>query len=163
MSRHRRELQSGESETTTTPLPESFQKTLKATANLFNALLPDDVLKIWKDLLNYCSEREAVTALKQWHYQGAYFPKPHEILQLVADAREKVRIEKTGCSTECQKRHGLGYDLNDVRWLLGRRMQDHGRRWKKEQWDALFDELDAKRFDGAPIWRKDVTGTDQEN
>lgn len=100
MCPHRKALQSAESETTTTHLPESFQKTLKATANLFNVLLNDDVLRIWKDLLNYCSESEAVQALKKWQYEGAYFPKPAEILQLVANERDAQRYKNDdpGCN-----------------------------------------------------------------
>ena len=83
-------------EGSTTALPESFTKVLKATAKLYNSEPDDDVLKIWKDLLNYCSEAEAIEALKQWQYQGAYFPKPAEILQLVANARDAARYTDAG-------------------------------------------------------------------
>lgn len=154
MSQNQKELRSAEFSPTTTHLPESFQKTLKATASLFNALLSDDVLRIWKDLLNLCSEREAVRALKKWQYEGVYFPKPQEILQLVANERDELKIKKEGCSAECQRRHGLGYGVNDVRWLLARRMVDQGKKWSEQQWDALLVELDAKRHQGPPPWRQ---------
>lgn len=154
MSPHRKALQSAESETTTTHLPESFQKTLKATANLFNALLNDDVVRIWKDLLNYCSEAEAVRALKKWQYESAYFPKPADILQLVANERDAKQIEEIGCSKECQKRHWTGYNENDIRWMFKKRFQEQGKRWNQDQWAALLDELDSKRTGGAPLWRQ---------
>lgn len=153
MSQHQKALPKSDSETTTTHLPESFQKTLKATASLFNALLSDDVLRIWKDMLNLCSEPEAVRALKKWQYEGVYFPKPQEILQLIANERDAQKIENEGCSTECQRRHGLGYGTNDVRWLLARRMEDQGKKWTEAQWEALIAELDAKRHQGPVSWR----------
>lgn len=153
MSQSQRALPRAASDPTMTPLPESFQKILKATASLFNALLSDDVLRIWRDLLNLCSEQEAVRALKKWQYEGVYFPKPQEILQLVANERDELKIKKEGCSIECQRQHGLGYGVNDIRWLLARRMQDKGTKWSEAQWDALLVELDAKRHQGPPPWR----------
>lgn len=155
MCPQRKGLPSRESETTTTPLPESFQKVLKATASLFNALLTDDVLRIWKDLLNYCSENEAVRALKKWQYESAYFPKPLEILQLVANEREERQIKEVGCSKECQRRHWTGYNENDIRWMFKKRFVDQGKPWTDEQWASLLDELDSKRTGGAPVWRQE--------
>ena len=154
MSPRQKELPSHESGTTTTPLPESFRKVLKATSELFNTLLTEDVLRIWKDLLNYCSDAEAVRALKEWQYQGTYFPKPQEILQLVANERDRQKIEKEGCSTECQRRHGAGYNENDIRWMFKRRMSEQGEAWDSERWAELLDELDQKRVAGPPHWRK---------
>lgn len=151
MSPSQKALPSSESGKTEKQLKESLLRIVQATATLFNKLLSDDALRIWRDLLNYCSETEATEAFKKWQYEGTYFPTPAEILQLVANERDTIRQKQEGCSRECQSRHGRGYGDIDMRWLfkkfLAARESD-----PKVRVLSLLDELDAKRGK-SPEWR----------
>ena len=137
-----------------------FWKKLQATADLWKDTLTEGTLRIWKDMLNYCSEDEARAALDEWNYHGLpRMPSPTEILQFVADAREKYTLETTGCSTECKRRHGLGYNENDVRALLKLRMADAGKPWTSEQWEQALTQIDSLRPGGTPSFRKSEDGS----
>jgi hypothetical protein len=63
-----------------------------------------------------------------------------------------------GCNPECKSRHGKGYHLNDIQWLLIRyeRMKDSlpNRPMTDAEIDKLLAELDSKRQGGAPQWRR---------
>lgn len=99
MSKHRKDSESLETSEPTLLLPQSLAKTLRQTAKLYNATLDEEVVKIWRDLTNYCLEKEAVAALQRWQYESAYFPKPSEILQSVANERDrrKRQSDRAGC------------------------------------------------------------------
>lgn len=154
MSQYPKALPASATESTKKTSIESFKKILKATADLFSKQLSDDELRVWKDLLNLCSQAEAEAAFKQWQMTGAWFPKPTEILQYVADARDERKIAEEGCSKECQKMHGRGYGENDIRWLWKRYSEQRAidPEVKPEQ---FLDELDSKREGGAPGWRRE--------
>jgi len=95
---------------------------------------------------------EAQAALKKWQYESPHFPKPCQILELVASERERQKIEQEGCSKECQKRHGLGYGENDVRWLWRKYTAARATNPIVSPEDFL-DELDQKRGH-PPAWRQ---------
>lgn len=77
-----------------------FNECLLETAKLFNRELDEDLVNVWGQLLEYCSPEEANRALKSWQFKGAYFPKPAEILQLVANERDSLRMKGSapGCA-----------------------------------------------------------------
>ena len=52
--------------------------------------------------------------------------------------------------------HGKGYGTNDVKWLW-KRMEQEKTAGRKINSAALLDELDSKRQDGPPEWRKGLT------
>lgn len=170
-------------------IEKSFAECLEETAKIFSKTLDEDLVNVWSELLNYCSTEEAVSALKQWQFQGGYFPKPAEILQLVANGRdaERMKGQAPGCSNchdgyvitnpdakpsdyivrrcECVTRTELrsgkrhlhqSYDWNDIKFLWKKRMLDAGKSWTPEQWEQALQELDSKRRDGPPPWRRQL-------
>jgi hypothetical protein len=115
-------------------------------------------------LLKEASISEVEEAFRDWHFRewGDDYPKmptPGQIMESINAVREARRTEGS-CSKECRAKHGTGYGTKDIMWLVTRRMLEAkpGVRWSIGDWEELLKELDGKRPQGTPEWRKNSNG-----
>jgi hypothetical protein len=96
---------------------------------------------------------EAINYAFETHRRhGNFFPLYHDILDMCIGWEPEPEY-KPGCSRECLARHGKGYNEIDVKNLyhMVEREIAAGRPIDEE---ALLAELDRKRPQGAPEWRR---------
>lgn len=87
---------------------------------------------------------------------GIFFPMNGQALDLCMsydppDAPTTVSTAR--CDATCRARHGKGYNENDMKWLF-RRMEKIYATGDTPDPEALLTELDSRRPDGAPEWRR---------
>lgn len=87
---------------------------------------------------------------------GLFFPMNGQVIDLCMsyeppDAPNVVSTVR--CDATCRARHGKGYNENDMKWLF-RRMQQIYATGDTPDSEALLTELDSRRPDGAPEWRR---------
>jgi hypothetical protein len=128
---------------------------LATCRGLFAKELTPEEAAYWREFLNSYSLEELRYAFDNWQRNGQFFPKPSDIVQLVDVFRKSItrRIGHPGCDELCKSRHGRGYGEGDVLWLW-HRMEQHVAAGRSVNASALLDELDSKREDGPPAWRK---------
>jgi hypothetical protein len=90
-------------------------------------------------------------AFDNWRRNGMFFPVYKVIIE-VCEAWQPAG-EAWKCSQECQREHGKGYHWNDMKWLF-KRMQQEIAANRPINSAALLSELDGKRADGPPAWRR---------
>jgi hypothetical protein len=87
---------------------------------------------------------------------GLYFPNNGQVIDLCIsyEPSETPTVKSTStCDDLCKRRHGKGYNENDMKWLF-KRMQQIYAGGDTPDSEALLTELDEKRQGGAPEWRK---------
>lgn len=85
-----------------------------------------------------------------------------KVLPTLCDLRPMMQtwLFPSSGDCECKGQHYKGYGINDVMWLVKKRMMgaEKSVKWSLAQWEELFTELDNKRSDGAPGWRTTSSG-----
>jgi hypothetical protein len=91
-------------------------------------------------------------ALDQWGRTAEKLPTFANILQLLRTWKVDHEPHET-CPIECRTTHGTGYGTNDILWLF-KKIQAikalHSRKPTKDEYRAMFKELNASRQDGTP-------------
>lgn len=109
-----------------------------------------------KDLAPYTLE--AIEFAFDTHRRnGNFFPIQADILPLCEsmDPRRNVVANTSSCDAICKARHGKGYGWNDMIWLFKKAQSVHAS-GDTPDYDALLDELDKKRPEGAPEFRREA-------
>jgi hypothetical protein len=125
---------------------------LQRAANLFGKDMTESETEVWADILNGVSQDACEYAFENWFRNGKFFPRPANILELVQTYASNQPREV--CDDACKRRHGRGYDTNDLLWLWKKRQASGATKWTKADYEAAMQELDSKREGGAPLWRK---------
>ena len=135
---------------------------LETASAFFKTTVSEGEGKVWKEILSRASISEIEDAFRAWHFKqwGDTYPRmptPGEIVDSAMQAREQARL---AARCACGFRHGKGYGSEDVAWLWKKRKEGTTAdvRWSIAQWEEVFGELDAKRPDKAPAWRKTPDG-----
>jgi hypothetical protein len=71
-------------ERTTKQLSVISLQSLGETATIFSKTLTDIDYKIWGVVLRGCSDKAIAFAFEKWNENGKFFPKPAEVLELIA-------------------------------------------------------------------------------
>ena len=131
--------------------PSQRKAMLQTCQGLFARELTDEEAGFWAGFMREYSLAELQFAFDNWNRNGRFFPKPKDIAEQCDVYRMKAR-QRAGypeCDAECKSRHGRGYGINDVNWLLKRYFAD-----PSQDPNKLLKELDSKREGGAPEWRR---------
>lgn len=119
---------------------------------LFSRSLEPEEWGAWRAFLGELNPDAVTYAFDNWNRNGRFFPKPKDILDLVATHKIET-TQKVSCEPECKMRHGKGYDEHDMLWLW-KKIQAKVATNQPIQYEALLDELDSKRQNGPPVWRQ---------
>lgn len=120
---------------------------------LFARTLQQEEIETWRKIFANESPRALDYAFDNWQRNGAVFPKPKNILDLIELFHDVRRPDTSSCDSICKARHGKGYDTNDALWMWKyiQRKFSTGDTFDYEQ---MFSELDSQREGGAPKWRR---------
>ncbi len=132
---------------------EKWKDELNKTSLLFARTLEPGEWQIWGKFLEDVPDRAVEYAFSNWQKNGRFFPKPKDILDLVA----AFEIGRDGTTRISFEHYGKGYGGGDFKALwkmvsaksigLGRKLTE------PEIWEALG-EIDKKRPGGAPAFRR---------
>ena len=87
---------------------------------------------------------------------GLYFPMNGPVIDLCLsyEPRESPHAKSnSSCDAICRARHGKGYYDADMIWVFGKAMRIY-RAGDVPDYDALLTEVDERRPDGPPEWRR---------
>lgn len=114
-------------------------------------LLPEEIEHWHRDLSPF--PIAAIEYAFDTHRRNARrFPVYGNILDICV-TWEKPQEYKPGCSAECLARHGKGYNEVDIKNLYRMAVREM-KADRVVDYDALLTELDSKRPDGPPEWRR---------
>ena len=148
------------------PLPSETQQVLERQPNELNRVVAAMVAasnrigrpfsearmdQLIDDLAGYSVEA-IEWAMDQWGRTAEKLPTLANILKLLDLWKQDHKPHET-CPIECRTTHGTGYGTNDVLWLF-KKIQAikalHSRKPTKDEYRAMFKELNASRQDGTP-------------
>ncbi len=136
---------------------DAIDKYLQKMLNAFpakGAITPEEINDWHRDLANF--SLEAIDfAFEKHRTMAIFFPMYGQIIDLcISYDPPELRVRTNArCDAVCLSRHGKGYNENDMKWLF-RRMEQIYAGGNTPDSDALLTELDSKRKDGPPEFRR---------
>jgi hypothetical protein len=125
---------------------------LNDTAMLYARVIQAEEFSIWKKFLESEPPQAVDWAFQDWQRNGRFFPRPHDILELIAAFKVKIDPPKR----ERYEHHGEGYGEQDIKllWRLQKEKRTAvNRPLTDAEIDGLLNELDRRRG-ASPAWRK---------
>lgn len=130
-----------------------WQEHLTKTGQLFSRVLTTEEFEIWKGIIGNLPRSALNYAFDNWQRNGRFFPKPKDILDLVA----AYDLSRTPTGGPRFSEHGQGYNEGDILalWKLvsAKSIRENRKLTEAEIWE-LLDQIDAQRPGGAPIFRR---------
>jgi hypothetical protein len=131
---------------------ERWKEELKKLSLLFSRPIEPEEWDIWRRCVGKIPDNTITYASENWQRNGKWFPKPKEIL----DICEAYRAAKILPSQVRYAHHGEGYNEGDMMalWKIVSARAGAGRKMTQAEIWQVLDEIDAKRPEGAPEWRR---------